>query len=71
MSQRAPGAVPTRDELRDHLVDALIAWGDEETVAARVQEHLDAGADHVCIQVIHDEDSAPLEAWRRLSEVLL
>jgi len=30
VSQRAPGAVPTRDELRDHLVDALIA-GDVRT----------------------------------------
>jgi probable F420-dependent oxidoreductase len=30
--------------------DKLVAWGDEEAVAARVREHLDAGADHVCVQ---------------------
>jgi probable F420-dependent oxidoreductase len=34
----------------DRLVDSLVAWGDTETVAKRVQAHLDAGADHVCIQ---------------------
>ena len=36
----------------DRLVDALVVWGDEATIAARVQEHRDAGADHVCIQVL-------------------
>src|SRR4051812_39922090 len=36
----------------DRLVDALVAWGDEEAVAARIREHLDAGADHVGIQPI-------------------
>lgn len=36
----------------DRLVDALVAHGDAQQVAARVTEHLDAGADHVCIQLI-------------------
>jgi probable F420-dependent oxidoreductase len=36
----------------DALVDAAIAWGSAEAIAARVHEHLDAGADHVCLQVI-------------------
>jgi probable F420-dependent oxidoreductase len=36
----------------DRLVDALVAWGDEQRIADRVREHLDAGADHVCIQVV-------------------
>ena len=30
--------------------DKVVAWGDEEAVAARVRQHLDAGADHVCVQ---------------------
>ena len=60
-----------RDGGSDRLVDALIAWGDEETIAARVQEHLDAGADHVCVQFIHDLDGLPTEQWRRMAEVLL
>ena len=43
----------------DRLLDAGIAWGDAAAIAARVREHLDAGADHVCVQVIaaRDEDA--------------
>jgi probable F420-dependent oxidoreductase len=65
----------TEDDLRDggsdRLVDGLIAWGDEGMIAARVQEHIDAGADHVCVQFIHDADGLPTEQWRRMAEVLL
>jgi probable F420-dependent oxidoreductase len=34
----------------DRVVDAIVAWGDEEAIRARIQAHWDAGADHVCIQ---------------------
>jgi probable F420-dependent oxidoreductase len=52
----------------DRLVDALVAWGDEATVMARVQEHRDAGADHVCVQVLTDNPMGlALEQWRRLA----
>ncbi|MAT95141.1 MAG: LLM class F420-dependent oxidoreductase [Halioglobus sp.] len=34
----------------DRLVDAIVAWGDEDAIRARIQAHWDAGADHVCIQ---------------------
>ena len=34
----------------DRLVDAIVAWGDEKKIAARIRAHHDAGADHVCIQ---------------------
>jgi probable F420-dependent oxidoreductase len=37
----------------DRFIDALVAWGDEKALARRVQEHLDAGATHVCIQPIN------------------
>jgi probable F420-dependent oxidoreductase len=64
----------TEDDLRDggsdRLVDALIAWGDEDAIHARVREHHDAGADHVCLQVIHGGEGPPLEEWRRLAGVL-
>ena len=41
------------------------------TIAARVQEHRDAGADHVCIQVLTDDPRAlPTEQWRALAPVL-
>lgn len=36
----------------DALVDALVAWGDEAAIVARIREHLDAGADHVCLQPV-------------------
>ena len=62
----------TEDDLRaggsDRLVDALVAHGDEEAIAARVRAHLDAGADHVCAYVFGGGDeSLPLTAWRRLA----
>jgi probable F420-dependent oxidoreductase len=40
----------------DKLIDAVVAHGTPETVAARLNEHLDAGADHVSIQVLGGPD---------------
>ena len=56
----------------DRLVDAVIVWGDEATIAARVQAHLDAGADSVCIQVVSDAEYGGMrdlhrDAWRALA----
>ncbi len=34
----------------DRLVDAIVVWGDEQTIAERIQAHRNAGANHVCIQ---------------------
>jgi probable F420-dependent oxidoreductase len=39
----------------DKLVDAIVAWGDEDAIRARIQAHWDAGADHVCIQPLHPD----------------
>jgi probable F420-dependent oxidoreductase len=36
----------------DKLIDAVVAYGTPEAIAARLNEHLDAGADHVAIQVL-------------------
>ena len=56
----------------DRLVDGLVAWGDEEAVAARIRAHLDAGADHVCVQAISDDPLAPgLGQYERLAPALL
>jgi probable F420-dependent oxidoreductase len=52
------------------LVDALVPWGDVETVAARVNEHYAAGADHVCLQVLTDGGLPTQEQWRVLGEAL-
>lgn len=55
----------------DRLFDAIIAWGDEDTVLRRVREHHDAGADHVCVQVLTtDPREFPREQWRRLAAAL-
>ena len=43
----------------DRLVDAIVAWGDVDAIATRVQAMRDAGADHVCIQVIRPDDDLP------------
>lgn len=54
-------------ELSDRLVEALIVWGDEDTIYARVAEHQAAGADHVCLQVLGDDrNDVALEDIRRL-----
>ncbi|MCW2990748.1 MAG: class F420-dependent oxidoreductase [Solirubrobacterales bacterium] len=60
-----------RDGGSDRLVDAIVAWGDEDAIAARVQEHRDAGADHVCVQVLSGrKGELPLPEWRRLAAAL-
>jgi len=35
----------------------MVAWGDERAIRARIQQHWDAGADHVCIQAISSQGS--------------
>ncbi len=55
-------------DLSDRLVEALIAWGDEDAIYARVAEHRAAGADHVCLQVLGDHRSdLALDGIRRLA----
>jgi probable F420-dependent oxidoreductase len=52
----------------DRLCDAVVVHGDEEAVHASVRAHRDAGADHVCLQVLgNDRQGLPLEEWRRLA----
>ncbi len=56
----------------DRLVDAIVAWGSLDDVVGRVRAHLDAGADHVCIQVLpHEPAALPRREWRELAEALL
>jgi probable F420-dependent oxidoreductase len=46
----------TDDDFRkpgsDKLIDAVVAYGTPQAIAARLNEHLAAGADHVAIQVL-------------------
>ncbi len=56
----------------DRMVDAVVAWGGPEAIAERVRAHLDAGADHVCLQVLDpDPDGVPMAGWRALAPTLL
>ena len=55
----------------DAFVDALVAWGSVDDIAARVASHLDAGADHVCIQPLTAERrGVPRDQWRELAPAL-
>ncbi len=60
------------DSVSDRLFDAIIAWGDEEAIVRRVDEHQQAGADHVCVQVLApDAREFPRDQWRRLATAVL
>lgn len=55
----------------NRLVDAIVAWGDEDSVIARVRAHLEAGADHVCIQALSAERrGVPFDQWRNLAPAM-
>lgn len=55
----------------ERLKEAMVARG-ERGIRDRVQQHLDAGASHVCVQVLgSDPFDVPVEDWRRLAPVLL
>jgi probable F420-dependent oxidoreductase len=45
----------------DRVIDALVAWGDEAAIRARIQAHWDAGADHVCLHALNSRGSGPDE----------
>jgi len=52
----------------DKLVDGTVAIGDESAIGDRLKQHLDGGADHVCVQVLNDP--LPVAEWRSLSGLI-
>jgi probable F420-dependent oxidoreductase len=59
------------DDASDRLVDALVAWGDVDAVVDRVRAHLDAGADHVCVQaLVSEKRGVPFDQWREAAPAL-
>ncbi len=64
----------TDDEITGHadrLVDAIVPRGSIETVVARIREHLDAGADHVCVQVLTGTPGVlPMREWEELADAV-
>jgi probable F420-dependent oxidoreductase len=57
----------------DRLIDHVVVWGDEATIVTRVQAHLDAGADHVCVQAYTGSERTdfPRAEWRALAPALV
>src|SRR5262249_1191253 len=54
----------------DALFDAVVAWGGPEEIGRRVQDHRDAGADHVILVLVTEDPSRPyLEEARVLAGV--
>jgi len=61
-----------KGEGSDRLIDAIVAWGDVDAIRSRIQAHLAAGADHVCIQVLSaDPKSLPMRYWQELAKSLV
>jgi probable F420-dependent oxidoreductase len=54
----------------DRLIDAVIPHGSAEEIAEVVHAHLEAGADHVCLQPL-GEEGIPRQSWSELAKVLL
>jgi probable F420-dependent oxidoreductase len=54
----------------DALVDALVAHGSPAHIAAQLNAHLEAGADHVAVQLITEEGADPLEGYAELAAAL-
>jgi probable F420-dependent oxidoreductase len=54
----------------DRLIDALVGHGGAATAAERVREHLEAGADHVAIQLLSGDGDDPLDGYRALAQEL-
>jgi probable F420-dependent oxidoreductase len=54
----------------DALIDALVGWGTDQQVAARLQAHLDAGATHVAAQLLAPAGADPLPYYRRIAQAL-
>ncbi|MEW2357064.1 TIGR03620 family F420-dependent LLM class oxidoreductase [Spirillospora sp. NPDC029432] len=55
----------------DALIDLRFAWGDEKAIAGRMREHLDAGADHVCVNVLAPDLRTSADQLERLAPALL
>jgi probable F420-dependent oxidoreductase len=53
----------------DRLIDAVVPQGSAAELVAAVQAHLDAGADHVCVQTVGVE-GVPTAAWTALAAAL-
>jgi probable F420-dependent oxidoreductase len=56
----------------DRFVDTVVAWGTDDAIRARIEDHLAAGADHVAIQLLPLTPSTgfPAAEWARITDLL-
>ena len=59
-----PYFVPAEHTRKARLVNPIVGWGDADAIDRRVREHLDGGADHVCIQPLDSSGGIGLPAPR-------
>jgi probable F420-dependent oxidoreductase len=55
----------------DRLVDALVPWGDPDSVAGRIRAQLEAGAEHAALSVVSTDNPPRLEEWQALADAVL
>jgi len=64
----------TEDDLgnggSDKFIDATFAWGNVDRIKARIQEHFDAGADHICIQPVNPNGTFGDLHWEALEAII-
>jgi hypothetical protein len=60
-------AADVADGGSDRLIDALVLHGTPERINARLAEHLDAGANHVAVQVLTAPGEDPMPGYRELA----
>jgi probable F420-dependent oxidoreductase len=52
----------------DRLIDAMVVWGDDEAIRDGVRAHWDAGADHVCVQILGQHGMPDIAALERIAK---
>jgi probable F420-dependent oxidoreductase len=55
----------------DALLDALVVWGDTDTIAERVSQHQRSGADHIAVSLVAATSGSARDQWRQLAEALI
>ena len=54
------------NSLSDKFIDTTFAWGDIDAIKARIEEHMDAGASHVCVQPVNPNGKFGELHWESL-----
>jgi len=53
----------------DKFIDSTFAWGDVKSIKARINEHFQAGASHVCVQPVNPNGTVGDLHWQALEEL--